>query len=69
MRSAVPITSTDPERAKLTRWARSRRAPARLVTRAKIMLLAAGGQQNYEIAERLRINRDTVSRWPRRFAA
>jgi transposase len=38
------------------------------VTRAKILLLAAGGQENHEIGERLRINRHTVSRWRRRFA-
>jgi transposase len=41
----------------------------RLVRRAKIVLLAAGGMQNIEIGEQLGIERTIVGRWRRRFVA
>jgi transposase len=45
-----------------------RQAPAALVRRAKILLLAAEGVPNSEIAERLGISRPTVIAWRRRYA-
>ncbi|HKF00008.1 MAG TPA: helix-turn-helix domain-containing protein [Actinomycetes bacterium] len=48
------------DRAKLRRWARSAQLPAVLVQRARILLLAADGVSNTEIAERVGVSRPTV---------
>ena len=69
MRRAITIVLTDEERATLTTWARSRTAPARLVTRAKIVLAAAAGKENQDIAADLGLARGTVVTWRQRFAA
>lgn len=69
MRRAIAITLTDNERATLTIWSRSRTAAARLVTRAKIVLLAAAECENRHIAGQLGVNRATVKTWRDRFAA
>ena len=69
MRRAIPIVLTDEERATLTSWARSRTAPARLVTRARIVLAAADGAENQDIAAALGLARGTVVTWRKRFAA
>ena len=68
MRPAIPIVLTDDEQSALTTWSRSRTAPARRVTRARIVLLAAGGLQNQAIAQKLELNRITVRLWRQRFA-
>ena len=68
MRVATPITLSTEEHASLERWSRGRSTPARLVLRAKIVLLAAAGQANNDIAARLGTDRQTVGRWRRRFA-
>lgn len=69
MRRAIPIMLSDDEQNALTSWARSRTAPARLVTRARIVLAAAGGAENQDIAAALRLARGTVVTWRKRFAA
>lgn len=69
MRIAVPIQLTDDERRTLTRWARGRQTPARLVLRAKIVLRAAAGMLNKDIAADLQTDRECVGRWRQRFAA
>jgi transposase len=68
MRRAVAITLSNEERSTLESWARSRTAPARLVTRARIVLSAAKGMQNIEISAKLSIDVTVVSRWRNRFA-
>jgi transposase len=68
MRVAVAITLTDQERVTLTKWARGRSTPARLVQRARIVLAAADGLENKEIAARLGCTRRTVGDWRNRFA-
>jgi transposase len=67
MRVAPKVTLTDEQGAMLRRWARGRATPMRLVRRAQIVLSAAEGAQNIEIAERLGIERTIVGRWRRRF--
>jgi transposase len=67
MRIAQPIELTEKEFETLTRWSRGRRTPTRLMKRAKIMLMAAEGQENKTIAELLGIDPRQVSRWRRRF--
>lgn len=68
MPHAIPMTLSNEERATLTMWSRSRTAPARLVTRARIVLLAASGLDNQTIAQKLELNRITVRLWRQRFA-
>lgn len=68
MKSARLITLTSEERSTLLRWSRGRSTPARQVLRARIVLLAAEGLMNQEIAERLGTAKKTVSLWRTRFA-
>src|SRR5258708_7038768 len=68
MRRACAITLTDADRATLERWSRSRSTEARLVERSRIVLLAAEGRENKDIAAELGITRATVGRWRHRFA-
>ena len=67
MRVAKVITLTSEERAKLTKWSRGRSTPARLVLRSKIVLAAAEGRRNDEIAAELNCTRRTVGVWRNRF--
>lgn len=69
MRIAKAITVTDEERVTLTKWARGRSTPARLVQRAKIILAAADGRANKDIAAELGCTRRTVGTWRTRFVA
>jgi transposase len=68
MRVAISILLTDVERATLTKWAQGRSTEARLVLRAKIVLAAADGAANKEIADELGTDPHTVARWRKRFA-
>ncbi len=69
MRIAKVITLTVEERASLMKWARGRSTPTRLVLRAKIVLAAADGKRNDEIAASLNCTRRTVGTWRNRFAS
>lgn len=66
---AQAITLTLDERATLTRWSRGRSTPARLILRARVVLTAAAGRQNKDIALELGCTRRTVGTWRNRFAA
>ena len=59
-RPKLPIMLSDQEQEQLTSMVRSRSLPHGLVTRAHIVLLAAQGTANREIAERLFISVGTV---------
>lgn len=67
MKSAPVIELSSAERRTLSAWSRGRRTPARLVLRAKIVLAAAEGSLNQDIAAQLGTSRKTVSLWRRRF--
>jgi transposase len=67
MRVAPVVELSLEQRATLEARARARRAPARSVERARIILLAAEGWQNVEIAARLRMTPAKVARWRARF--
>jgi transposase len=68
MKRACEIVLDEPERSTLEKWSKGRRVPVRVVMRAKIILLAAAGMENRDIAAKLRIGRDTVGQWRRRFS-
>lgn len=66
-RSPYRIDLSDEERAVLESLARSYTSPYWQVTRARMVLLAAEGLRNDEIATRLDCGRDVVSQWRKRF--
>jgi transposase len=68
VRVATEIVLTSGEQAELARLARSKRTSLRLAQRARIVLLAAQGLQNKDIAVQLSIGRVQVSRWRERYA-
>lgn len=67
MRVAPTILLTSEQACELTRLARSKRTGVRLAQRAQIVLLAAQGLQNKDIAEQLGIGRVQVARWRERY--
>ena len=69
MRVAPVISLTDEQQRELSRLARSKRTSVRLAQRAQIVLLAAQGLQNTDIAERLSLGRVQVARWRERYLA
>jgi transposase len=60
---------TDDERAKLAQLVRARTAPARLVERARIVLLALEGLSAPAIAARVGVGAATARQWVKRFNA
>ncbi len=66
-RSPYRIELTDEERRVLGSLARSYTLPYWQVTRAQMVLMAAEGMRNDQIAARLRCGRDVVSQWRKRF--
>jgi transposase len=64
----VGIELTDGERAQLKSWARRRTSAQALALRSRIVLLAADGRNNTEIAQRLGVHRPMVRKWRGRFA-
>ena len=67
LRVAPAIVLTNEQESELTRLARSKRTSVRLAERARIVLLAAQGLQNKDIAEQLGIGRVQVARWRERY--
>lgn len=66
-KSPFVITLTSKERRLIESWARQYTSPYYQVVRAKIVLLAADGLSNQEIAQRLDMPRQVVSKWRKRF--
>ncbi len=62
------LTVPDADRAELERRARSKGAPARVVERARIVLLAGDGLTGAQIAERAGCTEPTVVKWRRQYA-
>jgi len=69
MRVAPKVTVTDEDRTILERWARGRSSPVRLMQRAQIVLMAAEGRENRDIAAAVGVTRQLVGRWRTRYAA
>ena len=65
---AVEITLSGEERAQLEGWARRRTTAQALAQRSRIVLAAADGLKNTEIADRLGVGRPMVTKWRNRFA-
>src|SRR5213594_3184456 len=69
MRIAPAIALSPEQRTLLVSQAGSRSLPVRVAERARIVLFAAFGQQDLEIAARMAITPKKVSRWRKRFLA
>jgi transposase len=67
--TAVEIVLSVEERAQLESWERRRTSAQALAERSRIVLAAAEGLKNTEIAERLGVHRHMVTKWRNRFAA
>jgi DNA-directed RNA polymerase specialized sigma24 family protein len=65
--SPYAISLTLEEQRELRALARKYTAPHFVVLRAKLVLLAAEGLENKEIAERLDLSRQAVTKWRKRF--
>jgi hypothetical protein len=66
-KSPYPIVLDDDERAKLESMAQKYTAPHFSVVRARIVLLAAQGLSNDQIAAKVDSPRQIVSKWRKRF--
>lgn len=67
MRIAPAIILSADQQTTLKQWARSRSLPLRVVERARIVLWAAEGRQDKDIAEAMQMTPKKVARWRRRF--
>ena len=67
MRVARPVTLNPEQRRDLEQHSRARSLSARLVERARIVLRAAEGLQDQQIAEELSITPEKAARWRNRF--
>ena len=64
---AVEVLLSDGEREQLEAWARRRKSAQALAVRSRVVLAAAEGLKNTQIAERLGIRRATAAKWRTRF--
>ena len=67
MRVAPAVELSPQQREVLEQRSRARSLPARVVERARVVLLAAEGKQHKEIAEQLGISVQKAARWRARF--
>jgi transposase len=63
------VVLSDVEREQLEAWSRRRSSAQALALRSRIVLAAAEGLKNTEIAERLGVHRQVAAKWRSRFAA
>jgi transposase len=63
----APVELSDDERAQLESWTRRRTSAQALALRSRIVLLAADGLRNTEIAAELGIHRNAAGKWRARF--
>src|SRR5689334_8341307 len=67
MRVAPRVILTEDQERTLRQWTRGRSLPARQVERARVVLLAASGKQDLEIAAEIGISNQKAARWRKRF--
>src|SRR5580658_5570808 len=67
MRVAPQVILTEEQQRTLQLWACARSLPSRQVERARVVLLAATGKQDLEIAAEIGISNQKAARWRMRF--
>ena len=68
MPAPIKIVLDKQDRKQLQKNIKSSKTPVRLVERSKIVLMAADGMPNYQIAQALDIDVNKVGRWRNRYA-
>lgn len=68
MRVAKQLEISAEDKTTLEKWSHGRSTPVRLMQRAHIVLMAAQGKENIEIAETVGVDRRTASLWRNRYA-
>lgn len=66
-RPLTPLALSEEDRLTLQRWTARRKTSQALAQRARIILMAADGATNQEVARHERLNPHTVSKWRGRF--
>ncbi len=64
---AIEVTIKESDRQELGRWVSAHRTPQQVAQRCRIILAAARGQQDKDIAQSMEINPKTVALWRQRF--
>ncbi len=64
----MPVTLNEADRKELERWVSAHRTPQQVAQRCRIVLAAASGQPDKDIAANMQINVKTVALWRQRFA-
>lgn len=68
-RRAMQVALTETDRQELQRWVSAHRTPQQVAQRCRIVLAAANGEQDKNIAGKMQINVKTVSLWRQRFCS
>jgi transposase len=66
-RHAMAVALSEPDRQELERWVSAHRTPQQVAQRCRIVVAAAQGQRDKDIAEDMKINVKTVALWRQRF--
>ena len=66
-KTASPVVLSEAERDRLESWVRAQFTPQQVALRSRILLMAADGKQDLEIAGELNVNRHTPALWRKRF--
>ena len=66
---ASAVVLSEAERNQLESWVRAQFTPQQVALRSRILLMAAEGKQDLEIADELYVNRHTPALWRKRFQA
>ena len=66
-RVATAVVLSEPDRSQLESWVRAQFTPQQVALRSRILLMAADGKQDLEIADELNVNRHTPALWRKRF--
>src|SRR5438552_18319361 len=66
---AGAVVLAEADRTQLGRWIRAQFTPQQVALRSRILLMAAEGKQDLEIASELEVNRHTPALWRKRFQA
>jgi transposase len=64
---AIEVTIKESDRQELERWVSAHRTPQQVAQRCRIILEAAKGQQDKDIAQSMEMNPKTVALWRQRF--
>src|SRR5712671_4684650 len=64
---ASAVILSEPDRNQLESWVRAQFTPQQVALRSRIILMAAAGKQDLEIADELNVNRHTPALWRKRF--